>query len=110
MQQSRKTVIFFAILMIVTGALIFAYPFISNALETRHATVAVQAYQQSVQTLQKEDIDADATHKLHFVENTNAFDVRANLQKGGFSILGEYAQKTEDPTFEIGRASCRERV
>ena len=58
MQQSRKTVIFFAILMIVTGALIFAYPFISNALETRHATVAVQAYQQSVQTLQKEDIDA----------------------------------------------------
>ena len=32
MQQSRKTVIFFAILMIVTGALIFAYPFISNAL------------------------------------------------------------------------------
>ena len=57
MQQSRKTVIFFAILMIVTGALIFAYPFISNALETRHATVAVQAYQQSVQTLQKEDID-----------------------------------------------------
>ena len=58
MQQSRKTVIFFAILLIVTGALIFAYPFISNALETRHATVAVQAYQQSVQTLQKEDIDA----------------------------------------------------
>ena len=58
MQQSRKTVIFFAILMIVTGALIFAYPFISNALETRHATVAVQAFQQSVQTLQKEDIDA----------------------------------------------------
>ena len=58
MQQSRNTVIFFAILMIVTGALIFAYPFISNALETRHATVAVQAYQQSVQTLQKEDIDA----------------------------------------------------
>lgn len=47
---------------------------------------------------QKEDIYADATHKLRFVENTNAFDVRANFQKGGFSVLGEYAQKTEDPT------------
>ena len=57
MQQSRKIVVLFAVLMIATGVLIFAYPFISNALETRHATVAVQAYQQSVQTLQKEDID-----------------------------------------------------
>ena len=26
------------------------------------------------------------------------FDVRANLQKGGFSLLAEYAQKTDDPT------------
>lgn len=49
---------------------------------------------------QKEDVFADATHKLRFVENTNAFDVRANFQKGGFSVLGEYAQKTEDPTFD----------
>ena len=57
MQQSRKIVVLFAVLMIATGVLIFAYPFISNALETRHATVAGQAYQQSVQTLQKEDID-----------------------------------------------------
>ena len=32
---------------------------------------------------QKEDI-SDATHKLRFVENTNAFDVRANLQKGNY--------------------------
>lgn len=49
---------------------------------------------------QKEDVFADAIHKLRFVENTNAFDVRANFQKGGFSVLGEYAQKTEDPTFD----------
>ena len=49
---------------------------------------------------QKEDIYADPTHKLRFAENTNAFDVRANFQKGGFSVLGEYAQKTEDPTFD----------
>ena len=46
------------------------------------------------------DIMADVTHKLRLPENTNAFDVRANLQKGNFSILAEYAQKTEDPTFD----------
>ena len=46
------------------------------------------------------DIMADATHKLNLPENTNAFDVRANLQAGDFSVLAEYAQKTEDPTFD----------
>lgn len=46
------------------------------------------------------DIMADPTHKLNVPENTNAFDVRANLQAGDFSVLAEYAQKTEDPTFD----------
>ena len=40
---------------------------------------------------------ADATHRLNLPEYINAFDVRAKLQKGGFSVLGEYAQKTGDP-------------
>ena len=47
-----------------------------------------------------DDIMADPTHKLRLPENTNAFDVRANLQAGDFSVLAEYAQKTEDPTFD----------
>lgn len=49
-----------------------------------------------------EDIMTDATHKLNLPENVNAFDLRANLQKGGFSLLAEYAQKTQDPTFNNG--------
>jgi len=49
-----------------------------------------------------EDIMVDATHKLNLPENVNAFDVRANLQKGNFCVLAEYAQKTEDPTAENG--------
>lgn len=49
-----------------------------------------------------EDIMTDATHKLNLPENVNAFDLRANLQKGGFSLLAEYAQKTQDPTFDNG--------
>ena len=47
-----------------------------------------------------EDVMVDATHKLNLPENVNAFDVRANLQKGGFSVLAEYAQKTQDPSFD----------
>ena len=46
----------------------------------------------------RDEVYADATHILNFPLYTNAFDVRANLQKGGFSLLAEYAQKTDDPT------------
>lgn len=40
---------------------------------------------------------ADATHRLNLPDYVNAFDVRAKFQKGAFSVLGEYAQKTGDP-------------
>ncbi len=49
-----------------------------------------------------EDIMTDATHKLNLPTSVNAFDVRANLQKGGFNILAEYAWKTQDPSFDNG--------
>ena len=47
-----------------------------------------------------DNIMADATHKLNLPSNVNAFDVRANLQTGDFSVLAEYAWKTEDPTYD----------
>lgn len=47
-----------------------------------------------------DNIMADATHKLNLPSNVNAFDVRANLQAGDFSVLAEYAWKTEDPSYE----------
>lgn len=50
----------------------------------------------------EEDIMVDATHKLNLPTTVNAFDVRANLQKGNFSLLAEYAWKTQDPTFDNG--------
>ena len=58
MQQSRKIVIFFAILMIITGTAVFSYPFVSNALANRNASVAVQEYNASVESLQREEMDA----------------------------------------------------
>lgn len=49
-----------------------------------------------------EEIMADATHRLNLPTTVNAFDVRARLQKGGFSVLAEYAQKSQDPSFDNG--------
>ena len=42
------------------------------------------------------------TYKLNLPENVAAFDVRANLQKGNYSFLAEYAQKGYDPSFDNG--------
>lgn len=50
----------------------------------------------------KDDIMVDATHKLNLPRNVNAFDVRAMLQTGGLRLLGEYAWKSQDPTFDNG--------
>lgn len=47
-----------------------------------------------------EDIMVDPTHKLNLPNYVNAFDVRANLQMGDFGLLGEYAWKTDDPSFD----------
>jgi len=52
---------------------------------------------------EKEDeIFADATHRLNMPENVSAFDVRARFQQGNVNILAEYAQKSQDPSFDNG--------
>lgn len=58
MKKTNKLKIRFAILMILTGLTIFSYPFVSNFLANRNATVAVQEYEQSLTELEKEQIDA----------------------------------------------------
>ncbi|MBQ9822128.1 MAG: hypothetical protein IJM58_08385 [Muribaculaceae bacterium] len=42
----------------------------------------------------------DVTHKLKLPKYVNAWDARLNLIHKGFSILAEYAQKSQDPTFD----------
>ena len=44
----------------------------------------------------------DATHKLNLPEYVNAWDARVNLTHGGFSVLAEYAHKSQDPSFDNG--------
>ena len=54
---------------------------------------------------EKADADAiflDATHKLNLPEYVNAWDARINVMHKGFSILAEYAQKSQDPSFDNG--------
>ena len=49
---------------------------------------------------EQEEVFADITHKFNFPEFVNAWDVRVTLNKGPWSLLAEYAQKTQDPSFD----------
>ena len=40
--------------------------------------------------------------ELNVPKNVGAFDVRANLNKGGYNLLVEYARKGQDPSFDNG--------
>ena len=55
-------------------------------------------------TGQKDQWGADivGAYKLNLPRNVGAFDVRLNLQKGGFGLLAEYARKSHDPSFDNG--------
>ena len=48
----------------------------------------------------KEDIYADVTHKYNFPKFVNAWDARIGLDKGPWSMLMEYAEKSQDPSFD----------
>lgn len=44
----------------------------------------------------------DPQHSLRQPEYVNSWDARTTLQKGGLRVLAEYAQKTQDPSFDNG--------
>ena len=47
-------------------------------------------------------IFVDATHKLNLPAYVNAWDARVNVSHKGFNLLAEYAQKSQDPSFDNG--------
>ena len=58
-----------------------------------------------VNKYEKPDDDAiflDVTHRLNLPEFVNAWDARVNLTHKGFTVLAEYAQKSQDPSFDNG--------
>ena len=40
--------------------------------------------------------------RLNLPKNVNAWDARVRVQKGAVNVLAEYAQKTQDPSFDNG--------
>lgn len=42
------------------------------------------------------------SHNLRLPENVHAIDLRANLRRGNWNFLAEYAQKSQDPSFDNG--------
>ena len=49
----------------------------------------------------KEDILVPGTnYKLNLPQNVSAFDVRTHFYRGGLSLLGEFAWKGQDPSFD----------
>ena len=52
-------------------------------------------------------IFVDATHKLNLPAYVNAWDARVNVSHKGFNLLAEYAQKSQDPSFDNGAAMWR---
>jgi len=54
----KKVKIVFAIIMMISGMGIIAYPFISNKLAEKNASVAIQKYQDTVAELEQEKLDA----------------------------------------------------
>jgi len=57
-----------------------------------------------------EEIFANAEYRYNLPKYVNAWDVRANLNKGPLSILAEYAQKTQDPSFDNGYSYAKGHV
>ena len=53
---------------------------------------------------QDEDIRLpyDPTLRYNLPKYVNAWDARVNLNKGGWNLLAEYAQKSQDPSFDNG--------
>lgn len=49
---------------------------------------------------QDEEVFADLSHRYNFPKYVNAWDVRANLNKGPWGLLVEYAHKSQDPSFD----------
>ena len=81
-KKAKRIKTTFACMMILTGLLIFSYPFLSSYLAARNASMVVQEYTESVQTLEKEQIDAIKEAARAYNEQLNSI-VDKNAQGEG---------------------------
>lgn len=62
---------------------------------------AINKHEKQTGDISKIEVDNDGNihpYTLRTPEDVTAFDVRANLQKGNYSFLAEYAWKSQDPS------------
>lgn len=89
MKKAEKIKLYFALLMIFSGLAIFSYPFISNALANRNASVAVQQYNESVSSMEQQQIDAIKEAARAYNEQLQSI-VEKNAQGAGEVHTGYY--------------------
>lgn len=81
----------FAVIMIVSGMGIMSYPFVSNAVAQRNATVAIQDYSASVEEMDAERLDALKEAARAYNQQLNTVIADAGQEHSGTSyadILG----------------------
>lgn len=90
MKRLRRLKIGFAILMILSGLAIIAYPVISNMLAKRHASVVIQNYEDSVQSMDTEKLDAAKEAVRLYNEQLNTVveqDAKGGAEEAGISYV-----------------------
>lgn len=76
MKKAKKVKRIFALLMFLSGLGIASYPFISNKIAERNASVAIQDYNESVASMEKEKLDAVKEAAKKYNEQLSAAVVR----------------------------------
>lgn len=88
MKKAGKIKMYFAALMILTGLAIFSYPFVSNAVANRNASVAVQRYDDSLEDLGQEQIDAIKEAAKAY--NSQLQDITRKNERGEGAVQSGY--------------------
>lgn len=76
MNKLNKIKVVFAILMFISGLGIALYPYISNLIATKHASQAIQNYNETVKQADKEKLDAAKEAARKYNEQLSSAEVR----------------------------------
>lgn len=86
MKRAGKIKLVFAVIMFLSGLGIASYPFISNMIAQRNASVAIQDYNKTVESMDQEKLDAAKEAARKYNEQLSSAIVRdangENVQEG----------------------------
>ena len=82
------------------GDVEFSLDHLIKPLRTRNLVWQLAASYVLKHEADEEKVIDGTDYRLNFPKNVNAFDVRTQFQKGNFNLLGEFAWKGQDPSFD----------